>query len=225
MGKKEFAIAALDPEYETFVVYVTSLIFTPLDSDVYPSYKTQISSFIMEEAPTKISDKYINFTDIFSLDLAFECLKHTRINVYAIGLVNGQQPPFESIYSLGSVELETLKAYIETNLANGFIRLSKSSMGAPILFDRKLNRSFQLYVNYRGFNNLTIKNWYLLLLIKKSLDRLGKTRQFTQRNLTSAYYGIRICKRDKWKTVFKTWYSHFEYQVMSFRLTNIPASF
>ena len=86
------------------------------------------------------------------------------------------------------MELETLKAYIETNLANGFIKPSKSLAGAPILFDRKLDGSLRLYVDYRGLNNLTIKNLYPLPLIGESLDRLGRAKQFIQLDLTSAYY-------------------------------------
>ena len=58
------------------------------------------------------------------------------------------------------MELETLKTYIETNLANGFIRPSKSPAGAPILFVRKPDGSLRLCVDYRGPNNLTIKNHF-----------------------------------------------------------------
>ena len=36
---------------------------------------------------------------------------------------------------------------------------------------------------------------------------------------------MRIRKRDKWKTLFKTWYSHFEYYVMFFGLINALVSF
>ena len=36
---------------------------------------------------------------------------------------------------------------------------------------------------------------------------------------------MRIRKEDNWKIVFKTWYSHFEYQKMPFGLTNVTASF
>lgn len=36
---------------------------------------------------------------------------------------------------------------------------------------------------------------------------------------------MRICKRDKWKTAFYTRYSHFEYQVMLFELSNASAGF
>ena len=70
-----------------------------------------------------------------------------------------------------------------------------------------------------------IKNRYLLALIEESLDRLRRAKQFTQLDLTSAYYQMRIREGDEWKTAFRTWYSHFKYQVMSFSLTNTPASF
>ena len=67
-------------------------------------------------------------------------------------------------------------AYIEKNLANRFIKPSKSPAGAPILFDFKLNRDLRLYVNYWGLNNLIIKNWYPLPLVGESLDRLGQAK-------------------------------------------------
>ena len=71
-----------------------------------------------------------------------ELPKHTEINDHVIELVDGKQPPYRPIYSLKPVELETLKAYIKTNLANGFIRPSKSPVGTSILFDQKSDSFF-----------------------------------------------------------------------------------
>ena len=230
VGKKEFAAAALDPESETFVVHVASLSSNASPSssplNVHPSRRPQVSGLIVEEAPTKVLAEYSDFADVFSPDLASELPEHTGINDHAIELVDGcQQPPYGPIYSLGPVELETLKAYIETNLANGFIRSSKSPVGASILFDRKSDGFLRLCVDYRGLNNLTIKNRYPLPLIGESLDRLGRAKRFTQLDLTSAYHRMRIREGDEWKTAFRTRYGHFEYQVMPFGLTNAPASF
>ena len=185
VGKKEFATAALDPESEIFVVHVALLSSnvlpssSPLEFDVYPSRRPQVSGLIAEKALTKVPAKYSDFADIFSADLVSKLLEHTGINKHAIELVNGQQPPYGSIHSLGPVELEILKAYIETNLANRFIRLSKPPAGTSILFNRKLDGFFRLWVNYRGFNNLTIKNRYSLPLIGELLDRLGRAKQST----------------------------------------------
>ena len=39
------------------------------------------------------------------------------------------------------------------------------------------------------------------------------------------YYKICIKKKEKWKTAFWTRYKLYEYQVMLFELTNVPATF
>ena len=76
---------------------------------------------------------------MFFSDLASKFFEYTEINNHTIKLVDSQQPPYRPIYSLKPVELEILKAYIKTNLANNFIRPYKFSAGAPILFDQKSN--------------------------------------------------------------------------------------
>ena len=159
----------------------------------------------------KVPAKYLDFADVFSPDLASELPKQTGINDHAIELVEGQQPPYGPIYSLEPVELETLKAYIEINLANEFIRPSMFPAGAPILFDRKSDGSLRLCVDYWGLNKLTIKDQYPLPLIGELLDRLWRAKWFTQLDLTSEYHRMRIRKGDKWKTAFRTRYGHFEY--------------
>ena len=147
VGKKEFSAAALDPEHETYVVYVglVSSVASPSSSplDVHPSRRPQIAGLIAEEAPIKVPVKYADFADVFSPDLASELPEHTEINNHSIELVD----------------------------ANGFIRPSKSPAGAPIFFDRKSDGSLRLCVDYRGLNNLTIKNRYPLPLVGESLDR------------------------------------------------------
>ncbi len=125
---------------------------------MYPLKKAQIAYLKVDKAPSKVLDKYADFADVFSPKLATELPEHTGINDHAIKLVDNRQPLYGPIYSLGSVELETLKAYIKNNLASDFIRPSKSPAGAPILFDKKPNSSIRLCVNYQGLNNLTIKN-------------------------------------------------------------------
>ena len=169
--------------------------------------------------------EYCNYSDVFLAENAAELPENTGINEHAIKLEEGKQPLFGPIYSLGPVELETLKTYIETNLANGFIQPSKSPTGASILFDQKSDGSLRLCVDYWGLNNITIKNRYPLPLIGESLDRLGRAKRFTQLDLTNAYHRMRIREGDEWKTAFRTRYGHFEYQVMPFGLSNAPVTF
>ena len=173
IDSKEFAKAALDLEQEAFVVHVAAFSAKPA---VHPDREAQITALIADDASVTVPAEYSDFADIFSKESAAVLPEDTEINTYAIDLEEGKQPSYGPIYSLGLVELETLKTYIETNLANGFTRPSQLPAVAPILFDKKPDGSFRLCVNYRGLNNITIKNWYPISLVGKSLDRLGHAK-------------------------------------------------
>ena len=96
----------LDPESETFIVYVASLSSIVLLSFFLLNVhcRPQIADLIAEKASIKVLVEYTNFMDGFSLDMALKLFVHTRINNYAIKDVDG----------------------------NGFMRLSKSPAGARI---------------------------------------------------------------------------------------------
>ena len=137
---------------------------------------------------TGIPTEYSDFSNVFSSDSAAELPEYTRINNPLIDLLDDKQLLYGPIYNLGPVKLESLKTYIKANLASGYIRLSKSPAGASILFVRKKDSSLCLCVDYRGLNNLTIKNCYLLPLMGESFNYLGRAKRFTQLDLTNAYY-------------------------------------
>jgi hypothetical protein len=121
--------------------------------------------------------------------------------------------------------LKTPKAYIETNLANGFVQRSSSPAAAPILFAKRKDGGLRLCVDYRALNNATVKNRYPLPLISEMLDRLRGALIFTKLDIRNAYHRIRIKEGDEYKTAFRTWYGQFEYRVMLFGLTHAPATF
>ena len=137
---------------------------------VHAERQAQVGALLFDKAPTEIPAEYSDYNDVFLAKNVAELPENTEMNEYAIELEEGKQPSFGPIYSLGPVELEKLKTYIKTNLANGFIQPSKSPAGAPILFDWKSEGSLLLCVDYRGLNNITIKNRYPLPLIGESLD-------------------------------------------------------
>ena len=139
----------------------------------------QVGALLFNEAPIEVLAEYSDYSNVFSAENAMELQKNTGINEYAIKLEESKQPPFGPIYNLRLVELEILKTYIETNLAISFIWLFKSPARAHIFFDRKLDENLRFCIDYHGFNNITIKNRYLLPLIGESLDRLGRAKRFT----------------------------------------------
>ena len=115
---------------------------------VYSKRQAQVGVLLFDKALIKVLAEYSDYKNVFSAENTTELSEHTRMNDYAIKLEKSKQPPFGPIYSLGLVELETLKIYIETNLANGFIRPSKSPTRAPIFFNQKLDKNLCLCKNY-----------------------------------------------------------------------------
>lgn len=184
--KKEFATAVLDSKNKIFIVHVAA--FASFSYDVCLFRQAQMVLLKADETFTVIFTKYIDFVDVFLSDLAAEFLKYIEINNHVINLIDKKQLFYEPIYSLKPVDMKTLKIYIETNLANGFIRHSKSLTGISIFFFQKLDGSFCLYVNYQDLNNLIIKNCYLLPPISKSPDLLDWAKYFTQLDLTNTYH-------------------------------------
>jgi hypothetical protein len=122
-----------------------------------------------------VPPEFHEFLPLFHKVVA-DCMPPHRIYDHKISLKEGCEPPFGLLYSLSRPELEALKAFLEENLTKGFIRQSSSSAGAPILFVKKGDGSLRLVVDYRGINEITVKNRYPLPLIRETLMRLSKAR-------------------------------------------------
>lgn len=151
----------------------------------------------MNKATITVVLEYSNFANVLSLRLVAELPEHTEINNDGINLVDRMRLRYGLIHSLESVELEVLIIYIKTHYANCFIIPSKLALDTLILFLQKPNDNFCLCIDYLGYNNLTIKNCYILPLIGKSLNRLRWAKEFIKLDLTGSYYLITICKSDK----------------------------
>ena len=117
-----------------------------------------------------------------------------------------------------------VKDYLDTMLRKRYIRISKSSMGAPLYFVPKKDGKRPV-VDYQKLNNVTEKGFTPLPRIDDTLDQLIGSQLFTKIDFKDAFNQMRIEEGDKWKTAFKTRYGTFEYLVMPFGLTNAPATF
>jgi Reverse transcriptase (RNA-dependent DNA polymerase) len=171
---------------------------------------------ISESIKKHVLEAYHKFADVFSTH------RHYDIK---INLEEGASPPIGPIYSLSTSELKAPRDFIDEHLNIGYIRASRSSHGAPVLFVRKKDGSLRLCVNFRGLNKILKKDRYPLPLSADLLDAPKKARIYNKIDLRHAFHLFWVAEGDKWKTAFRTRYGSFEWMVMPFGLMNGPASF
>ncbi|GKE18135.1 putative reverse transcriptase domain-containing protein [Tanacetum coccineum] len=116
--------------------------------------------------------------------------------------------------------MQELSTQLQKLSDKGFIRPSSSPWGAPVLFVKKKDGSFQMCIDYREVNKLTVKNRYPLPRINDLFDQLQGSRVCSQIDLRSGYHQLRVREEDIPKTAFRTRYCHYEFQVMPFGLIN-----
>lgn len=142
-----------------------------------------------------------------------------------IDLVPGTVPISRRPYMMAPVELAELKKHLDESLKKGFIHPSSSPWACPVLFIKKKDGTNRMVVDYRPVNLVTIKNKYPLPKINDPYDQLAGSSVFSKMDLRLFYHQIKIKNGDIPKTAFVTRYGQYEYTVMSFGLTNAPATF
>uniref|UniRef100_A0A8C4DQ98 ribonuclease H n=1 Tax=Dicentrarchus labrax TaxID=13489 RepID=A0A8C4DQ98_DICLA len=142
----------------------------------------------------------------------------------AIDLLPGTSPPKGRLYSLSAPERKAMEEYIQDSLAAGIIRPSSSPAGAGFFFVDKKDKSLRPCIDYRGLNDITVKNRYPLPLLSTAFELLQGATVFSKLDLRNAYHLVGIREGDEWKTAFNTPTGHYEYLVMPFGLTNARPS-
>jgi hypothetical protein len=144
---------------------------------------------------------------------------------HRIDLVEGAQPPRHKLYRMSTAELAELQRQLKDMLEKGWIQPSTSPFGAPVLFARKANGELRLCVDYRGLNDITIKDRYPLPRAEDLFDQLTGASIFSKLDLAQGYHQIRIHEDHVPRTAFNTRYGTYEFRVMPFGLTNAPSTF
>jgi hypothetical protein len=122
-------------------------------------------------------------------------------------------------------ELKELTKQLTKLQEAGYIRPSSSPWGAPVLFVQKKDGSQRMCVDYRSFNDVTIKNKYPLPRIEDLFDKMRIVKVFSKIDLRSGYHQMKIRPSNIPKMAFSTRYGLYEFTIISFGLTNAPAYF
>ncbi|KAJ1043540.1 hypothetical protein NDA10_005459 [Ustilago hordei] len=181
--------------------------FVPTGADKGVEMEVEVDKVV---TAADIPKPYQHLRDVFDEVEADKLPHHTEHDLH-LELIEGGKPPQGPLYLKGPKEMSELRRYLDENLEKGFIRPSKSPARSPVLFVPKKDGGLRLCVDYRGLNEITVKNRAPLPLIEEQLFLLRKARIYTKLDLRAAYNLIRIAKGDEWKTAFGTQLGLYEH--------------
>ena len=90
---------------------------------------------------------------------------------------------------------------------------------------RKKDGTARVVIDFRGLNDITVKNKYPLPLMDELFDRVVNAKVFSKLDLRTGFHQIRVHEEDVAKTAFRTRYGSFEYRVLPMGLCNAPGTF
>ncbi|GJT58834.1 putative reverse transcriptase domain-containing protein, partial [Tanacetum coccineum] len=145
------------------------------------------------------SDKGVSRLKVISCIKACKCVERgvartttAEASKFRIDLVPRATPVARATYRLAPSEMRELSVQLQELLEKGFIRLSSSPWGAPVLFVKKKDGSFRMCIDYHELNKLTVKNHYPLPRINDLFDQLQGLSVYSKIDLRSGYHQLRI---------------------------------
>ena len=155
------------------------------------------------EVPDCVAELLKQYADIMPPELLKKSPPRKDID-HKIELLPSTVPPVQSPYRMAPKELVELRKQLNELLDAGLIHPSKAQYGDPVLFQKKQDATMRMCVDYRALNKATIKNKYLVPLVRDLMDRLSKTCWFTKLDLRAGYWQVRIAEGDEPKTTCVT---------------------
>ena len=162
------------------------------------------------------------YSDIFaksSLDLGHTTIIQHKINT-GEALPIKQQP-----YRVSHHQKASIEKHISDMLDQGVIEVSSSPWSSPVVLVKKKDGSTRFCIDYRKLNAVTRKDSYPLPRIDDALDSLAGSKYFSTLDLQSGYHQVAMHPDSKEKTAFISHAGLYQFNVLSFGLTNAPPQF
>ena len=118
-----------------------------------------------------------------------------------------------------------MQEIIDDLLCKKIIRPSNSEYASPIVLVKKKDDKRRLCIDYRSWNDLTIKDNFPTPHIEDNIAKLYNKKIFTTLDLKNGYYHVGVSEESIKYTSFVCQLGQFEFLKMPFDLCNAPRVF
>ncbi|SRR6266566_9756033 len=105
--------------------------------------------------------------------------------------------PYHQSYIYFLYELLIIRKYFDKYFEKSFIKANKSFIIVPIFLVYKFKKDIYIYVDYKGLNNIIIKNRYPIFLICKTFNILYYTKIYIKLDIIVMFNCLYIAFGDE----------------------------
>ena len=210
------------PSVSDPVVSMLENVSVTANHESAPKFKCLPSAHLTPTENNRLNLLLGQYSDVFaasSFDLGRTSIIQHKIDTGAARPI--KQPP----YRVSQTQKAEIEKQIETMLSQDVIKVSTSPWSSPVVLVKKKDGTTRFCVDYRKLNAVTRKDSYPLPRIDDALDALAGSKYFTTLDLQSGYHQVAMDSDSIEKTAFISHAGLYEYNVMSFGLTNAPPTF
>jgi hypothetical protein len=178
----------------------------------------------LENIKIKLSLKYQNFLDVFDwtqVNKLFLYHSYDHKIEFASDVTSSQC----RAYWMFLYKLQKVKKYLNNFFFKKFLIFNKVSYFSFILFILKANENLRFCVNYQKLNAIFKKNWCLLLLIEKIINKIVSCKHLIQLNIILTFNKLWMHFNSKNYIIFITTLEAYKSRVLFFELINELISF
>ena len=190
--------------------------------DFHLQFKSLPNPSLTAAENTQLIELLKNSSDIFalsSLDLGHMQLVQHKIDT------GDARPIKQRPYRVSNSQKAEIDRHIFNMLDQNIIQVSASPWSSPVVLVKKKDGTTRFCVDYRKLNAVTRKDSYPLPRIDDALDSLFGSSFFSTLDLQSGYHQVAMHPNSKDKTAFISHSGLYEFNVLTFGLTNTPPNF
>ena len=173
---------------------------------------------------TRLKQFLVRNSDIFSKSSSD--IGHTTLIQHHIDVQNAK-PVKKVPYRIPLAKRKVAEQEIQKMAADGIIeKCPQSAWNAPVVMVTKPDQSVRFCCDFRGLNEVTVKDCQPLPRIDDSLDALSGSKWWSCLDMKSGYWQLDIAEQDRHLTAFSIpGGEQWQWKKLAFGLCNAPSTF